>query len=142
MNESNPQKFTAKVRVMRSYDYNHFEVELGSEEPMTLDQANDLRKQAAILVDEAVRQYKLAKNFESKRETVDWQVKREYEELLRIKAKPEAEWTAEEAARVVRAHSSEWWKNFDEDAYCYVDQADRDFHFSMLDRFKKTRVLA
>jgi len=136
------RKFSAKVRVMRSYDYNHFEIELGSEEPLTIDEVNELRKTAAILVDEAIRQYKLAKAAENRREQCDWSVQRQFQEIQRIKAKPESEWTEEEAATVVKAHASEWWKNFDEDAYFYESNPDRDFHFSMLDRFKKTRISA
>lgn len=38
---------SATVRVMRSYDYCHFEIVLGSNEDMTTDQVNDMRKEAA-----------------------------------------------------------------------------------------------
>jgi histidinol phosphatase-like enzyme len=52
----------ASVKVMNSYDYCHFEICLGSDEDMSLDQINGMRKDAQRLVDKAVEQYKIAKN--------------------------------------------------------------------------------
>jgi hypothetical protein len=57
----------AGVKVMRSYDYCHFEVTLSSslaDLPEGSDRfkaVDDLRKQAARLADKAVEQYKIAK---------------------------------------------------------------------------------
>lgn len=51
----------ATVKIMRSYDYNHFEVSLSSDEEMNLEQIDDMRKEAARLVDKAVTQYQVAK---------------------------------------------------------------------------------
>jgi hypothetical protein len=47
----------ASVKVMRSYDYCHFEVCLSLDKEMTLGEINNMRKDAARLADEAVRQY-------------------------------------------------------------------------------------
>lgn len=53
---------SASVKVMRSYDYCHFEVVLSLRETektfITADDVNSLRIEAARLADEAVRQYK------------------------------------------------------------------------------------
>jgi len=89
---------TAKVRVMRSYDYNHFEVEIGSDECKTIDDIDDLRKQAAILVDDAIRQYKIAKKKESARESKEWQYENALARIKGIKSRPKEEWTVEDAA--------------------------------------------
>ena len=45
----------ASVKILRSFDYCHFEVSLSYDDDMTLEQVNDLRKQAAVLVDEVGR---------------------------------------------------------------------------------------
>lgn len=52
----------ATVKVMRSYDYCHFEVCLSSSSASTPDAVDGLRKQAARLADKAVDQYRIAKN--------------------------------------------------------------------------------
>lgn len=53
---------SASVKIMRSYDYCHFEVCLGTDEELTLLQVDEMRKEAARLVDKAVEQYKIAKS--------------------------------------------------------------------------------
>ena len=52
---------SASVKVMRSFDYCHFEVALTSTLAMTPEGVDDLRKEAARLADKAVEQYKIAK---------------------------------------------------------------------------------
>lgn len=49
------------VRVMLSYNYCHFEVILNAPEGATLREVNERRKDAMRLCDEAIRQYKVAK---------------------------------------------------------------------------------
>ena len=57
----------ASVKVMRSYDYCHFEVNLAADvdcppdSPEWFQQVDNLRKNAARLADKAVAQYKVAK---------------------------------------------------------------------------------
>lgn len=51
----------ASVKVMRSYDYCHFEIVLGTDMPACPKQVDELRKEAARLADKAVAQYKIAK---------------------------------------------------------------------------------
>ena len=52
---------SASVRVMRSYDYSHFEVCLTSSEATTPELVDELRKEAARLADKAVGQFIQAK---------------------------------------------------------------------------------
>lgn len=59
--------YIASVRVMKSFDYSHFEVALSSTEPMDLAGVDAMRKEAARLADKAVEQYKIAKAAESTR---------------------------------------------------------------------------
>lgn len=56
---------SVSVKVMRSYDYCHFEVCLGSDDAKTDEEIDALRKRAARLVDKAVEQYKVAKAADS-----------------------------------------------------------------------------
>lgn len=132
----------ASVKIMRSYDYCHFEVTLGSDDDLTLDQVNELRKQAALLADEAVRQYKVAKAAEAQREQRQWELERSLAHVERITKKSETEWTPEEAA-LMRAHADgEFWKAYHDNDYFYADDPDREHHFSMLRRFQDTRIKA
>ena len=59
----------ASVKVMRSYDYCHFEIVLGRDQTdkinayeITENDVDGMRKEAARLVDKAVEQYKIKKN--------------------------------------------------------------------------------
>jgi len=125
---------------MRSYDYCHFEMAL-SAEVFDIDEADALRKQAAILVDEAVRQYKIAKSKESSREWVERQTRDALAEYEKIKAKPQGELTVREIA-VLRSYADQsFWKSFDEEDYAYCDP-EREHHFSMLRKFKDITVRA
>ena len=139
-----PEKFKASIKVMRSYDYCHFEAVLGSDELLSLDEIDDMRKHAAILVDEAIRQYKEAKSKESDRSRKDYDREFAARRIENIKAKPGSEWNPEEAAIMRSVEDGSFWKSFDEDDYWYQDP-DRDYHFSMLRKFKdhyKARVKA
>lgn len=129
------------VKVMRSYDYCHFEVCLSLHPDATLDEVNQRRKEAALLVDEAVRQYKLAKEAERKREMKDWEIQKVLDQIECIKKIPESEWTAEQAALMRGAADEEFWKAYREDDYYYFDEW-RDHHFSMLRRFQDATVRA
>lgn len=131
----------AKVRVMRSYDYCHFEVELGGEY-QDIDQVNELRKQAALLVDEAVRQYKIAKKAEDDRGRFDYQKEVLLERLERIKATPESDWTIEDAALMRSSTDKEFWEEYDKCDYFYEDDPERDHHFSMLRKFQDVKIKA
>lgn len=131
----------ASVKVMRSHDYCHFEVAL-SADCETIDDVDALRKQAAILADEAVRQYKLARTAEQKRERSEHQVRQLLDAIARVKERPESDWSASEAAMVRGASDRDFWKEYEEDCYMYDSDPERDHHFSMLRRFKNVTVRA
>ena len=88
----------ASVKVMNSYDYCHFEVCLGSDEDLSLEAINELRKDAQRLVDKAISQYKIAKNL------IPYQPhehKKLQEKVQIIKENyPMSEWTPEQKATV------------------------------------------
>lgn len=131
---------TASVKVMRSYDYCHFEVALSTDQVVSLDEVNGLRKQAAVLVDEAIRQYRIAKEKESKRQSSEWQTEAAMRKLEAAKQKSKSDLTPEEAALLRSDGDSEFWRNFEQDDYYYEEDEEREHHFSMLNKFKKTVV--
>ena len=130
------------VKVMRSYDYCHFEIALSSDEDMTLDQVNELRKQAAILVDEAVRQYAIAKRKEAHRIGREWEKEEALAKMKYLKEKPEEERTVEDTALLRAYEDSKFWKEYEMDDYYYQDDPERDYHFTMLNKFKQSTVRA
>ncbi len=97
---NNGLRYNASVKVMRSYDYCHFEVSLGTELPLTLEEIDEIRKEAAKLADRAVEQYKIAKRFAAEAEQdsrqASW-LKHQVEQILK---KPESEWDEDEKANV------------------------------------------
>lgn len=109
----------ASVKVMRSYDYCHFEICLSSDQEMNLVEINEMRKDAAILVDEAVRQYIVAKDMANKKIYRDNEKQELTKQIEIIKTKPESEWTAEEKAKVKALEDHDYWQAFD---YRYDDE--------------------
>lgn len=107
------------VKVMLSYDYNHFEVVLSGEG--TIEDANELRKTAQRLADEAVRQYQAAKEAVSKRFGRAGEYSRLMSEIELLKLKPDGELTAEERAKVKAIDDFEYWNAFE---YDYDDDPD------------------
>lgn len=103
---------------------------------------NDLRKQAAILVDEAVRQYRVAKKAEENRQRHDWDKDQAINKAKRLYEKPKTEWSVEEAAFMRSYEDRSFWLELEKDDYHYEDDLERDQHFSMLSKFKETRIKA
>lgn len=128
----------ATVKVMRSYDYCHFEISL-SDDCADLDAVNELRKQAAILADEAVRQYKIAKEKEGQRQYKEREMKQLLDKIDFIAKKPKSEWTCEEAALMRSKADKDFFKDYQDSCYFYDDEG-REHHFSMLSKFKDVRV--
>jgi hypothetical protein len=90
---------SASVRVMRSYDYSHFEVCLTSSSATTPQGVDELRKTAQRLADKAVEQFKIAKEAASRLEQMEAQWL-----LTQAKATPEDERTPEQQA-VIKYHA-------------------------------------
>jgi hypothetical protein len=91
----------ASVKVMRSFDYCHFEVTLSSTDATTPEAVDMLRKEAARLADKAVVQYQVAKAAAADRRDISarWR-------LEQAKRTPENERTPDEKA-VIKYHSDE-----------------------------------
>jgi hypothetical protein len=112
------------VKVMRSYDYCHFEVCLSASDLTSPEEIDELRKTAARLADKAVTQYQIAKrnaelamrdksNLES--------IRYRHRDILE---KPEGERTPEETA-IVKAIEDR--AHFNRPCYDYEDDFEPDF---------------
>lgn len=122
---------SASVRVMRSYDYCHFEIQLGwnageKSQEISYENVDELRKEAARLVDKAVEQYKQMKRH------MDFVNSSEYDytklqsglELLH-KTKPDkSEWTPVEIAMGKRFNDLVFYRSM---SYDYQDDWNDDY---------------
>ena len=87
----------ASVKVMNSYDYCHFEVALSAED-VSLEDVDNLRKDAQRLVDKAIKQYKIAKRVAMIDRTPSPELERK---VKAIKENfPQSEWTPGQQATV------------------------------------------
>jgi len=75
---------TASVKVMRSHDYFHFEVTLSNDGLETIKDVNEMRKRAMMLVDEAVRQYDVARKHEKVRTNSEFKMNELRKEVAEI----------------------------------------------------------
>lgn len=101
-----PRITSTSVKVMRSHDYCHFEVVLGttSEHHITIEEVDALRKAAARLADKAVLQYKVAKAAIAKRERASGSLVWLAKEAEEAQATPENERSPEQKAQI-KAHA-------------------------------------
>jgi uncharacterized protein YicC (UPF0701 family) len=124
----------AAVKVMRSYDYCHFEVALSTEFPVTTEDVDELRKAAMRLADQAVEQYKIARKVEEGKLSARRQLGVRWleEEVQQIVNDiPEDERTPEQKARV------KLWEDFQFQAqfeYDYEDDFDYEEDFERPER--------
>jgi hypothetical protein len=107
----------ASVKIMLSYDYNHFEICLGEDREMNLKEVNELRKDAQRLADEAVKQYKVAKEQASK--NLSYDKERFLSKIEKIKNISENLRTYEDKAMLKLYEDTEWQKQFE--PYDYDD---------------------
>lgn len=112
------------VKIMLSYDYCHFEVALSSDEDMDMKGVNALRKKAQRLADEAVRQYKKAKDMAAKRSNAEWERHNFLSQVKQIQEKPEQDRTVRELAILKQYQDEEWEAQY---AYEYDYEDDEDF---------------
>lgn len=109
----------ASVKVMRSFDYCHFEVCLSTsfektypEEiqnmPLVAAEVDELRKVAARLADRAVEQYKIAKANYAKRETESRDRQWEVNRMEAIRQKAEGDRTVREQAELKAFDDATW----------------------------------
>ena len=115
----------ASVKIMRSYDYNHFEVCLSSSNCENTDDVDDLRKAAAILVDKAVDQYKIAREIERQKIEVQRNASELRREVRAIKENfPKSEWSPEQKAKVKTLEQFDFVSSHEyyyEDDFCFDD---------------------
>ncbi len=108
------------VKVLRSYDYNHFEFCIPLNEKATIKERNEARKDAERLANEAVRQYKRAKDMAHKREKGEFHKNSFLNVVRRIEVKPEGERTVDELA-ILQQYKDESWESQFEYPYDYED---------------------
>ena len=109
----------ASVKVMLSYDFNHFEISLGNDSEMTLKEVDSLRKDAQRLADKAVEQYKIAKRIAGQRANIMSEKYLLEREIEKIKTKPKSEWTATDKAKIKALQDHDYWVQYD---YDYEDE--------------------
>ncbi len=135
--------YRASVKVMRSYDYCHFEVNLGTDQEVTVQEVDDMRRVAATLADRAVSDYQRMKAAEPKRSTAAWECQEMRRRLKAIEEKPEGERTLNEVALLAEAQSQEFWNRYkaDEEFDYWTDsEVERDYHFARLAKRQKVKV--
>lgn len=95
------EKFKGGVKVMRSFDYCHFEVCLSSDQEKSLDEIDGMRKEAAKLVDKAVEQYAQFKAYKAWIAYDTYELNRLRSSVRKLKEEvPKSEWTPEQKASV------------------------------------------
>ena len=122
------QTVVGHVKVMRSHDYCHFEIQLPlyQQDVNIAGDVDCIRKSAMRLCDKAVLQYKHAKQVREMRGRTD-------EAWLRAEADkatktPESEWTPEQKAAVKAFNDYIHWKNLDF-IYGYEDEDEQYFDY-------------
>lgn len=113
---------TASVKVMRSYDYCHFEVATTIENDNGLSQTDiDLeRKEVQRLVDKAVGQYRKAKELAANRTDGEYRMQNFEAQCQLIKQKLEGDRTLNEIA-MLKEYEDEKWRNKFNRFYDYED---------------------
>jgi hypothetical protein len=111
---------------MRSYDYCHFEINLGSSEPLTPTGVDAMRKEAARLADKAVAQYKIAKRNAERVLSEELSRKRLVDRIEWIRGRPDIERTVAEQAELKAFDDSEYHasQHYDYDDDWQDDQYD------------------
>jgi len=116
----------AKVRVMQSHDFSHFEITL-SETDQTLEQVDELRKAAARLSDKGIRQYKTKMEHLNRIEKLSYDHERLRKQVAEFKdTKPKSYWTPEQKAMAKRLGTLDYWANRE---YDYEDDWDEEWEF-------------
>jgi hypothetical protein len=108
MSEPSEEKLNASVKVMRSHDYCHFEVQLSSPFPVSIAEIDELRKKAARLTDKAVEQYKIAKRNAALIEREDAERAYRGQRIERILLIPKDERSPEDQAVIKQFEDSQY----------------------------------
>lgn len=106
----------ASVKIMLSYDYCHFEVCLStSDENLSKEYVDDMRKECQRLADKAVKQYRIAKSAAQAKLTSRSEVKYLRREVDIIRKFPPEEWTPDQKAMVKTLEDHEFLLEHDYD---------------------------
>ncbi len=110
--------YKASIKVMKSYNYCHFEVNLGSDKELTPSEVDKMMNEAQRLTDFQIEKYIKAKNMASLKIGLNNEKDKLLREIEIIKNRPQSEWTAEDKAKVKAIEDKE---HFDRYNYDYGD---------------------
>jgi len=114
---------SASVKVMLSYNYNHFEacLNLENDDGLTMHEVDEARKQCQRLCDKALVQYQKSKNHEANRARNEMEKRSLEREVTEIRAKDKSLWSVTDKAKVKALEDHNWdlrWDyNDDDDDY-------------------------
>lgn len=111
---------SASVKIMLSHDYCHFEVSKSTDENVTDKEINQMRKDVQRLADEAVRQYRVAKEMAIMRSNKQFEIENFEAQCKQIMAKEETNRTIKETAMLKQYQDEKWMKHFEYE-YDYED---------------------
>lgn len=113
---------SASVKVMRSYDYCHFEacMSLENDQGVTVTDIDNARKDCARLTDKAVAQYRKAKEMAAQRTDGEYKIRNFEQECQRILQKTEGDRTLNEIA-MLKQYQDEGWREKFNARYDYED---------------------
>lgn len=112
---------SASVKVMLSYDYCHFEIQKGTDQPVTDAEIDAMRKDCMRLADKAIAQYKTAKVAAEAREHRQFQFESASRNIERILKVPESERTEVMKAQLKAYRDRNWQAYIDSKRYDYED---------------------
>lgn len=113
------------VKIMLSYNYCHFEVCLSSDEDMTLEQVDDMRKDCQRLADKAVNQFQIAERYNRKLMDVMGGIEELRRRVQAIKENyPKSEWTPDQKAMIKKLEDHDFIINHQ---YDYEDDWEDDY---------------
>ncbi len=113
------------VKIMRSYDYCHFEICLGTDLDMTCQEVDTMRKSAALIVDKAVAKYMTAKRKASQRSNGPTEAAKFEKDCLGIAQKEEGDRSPNDQAMLKQYRDEAWRDQFRYD-YDYEDNDEDD----------------
>lgn len=120
---------SASVKVMRSFDYCHFEacMSLENESGVTNSEIDNARKDCQRLADKAVGQYKKAKELAANRTDGKYRMQNFEDNCKRIQQKPEGDRTLNEIAMLKQYQDENWQAQFD--PYYDYEDSETDLRF-------------
>ena len=103
---------SVSVKVMLSHDYCHFEISKSSDQDLSNEEINEMRKDCMRLCDKAISQYKIAKNQAARRETGEFEMQNFEAQIKKAMAKEDGDRTINEVAMIKQYKDENWRKKF------------------------------